>query len=128
MPAIKRTYKRNSSIAKKWEKFAIETLNADYENWPEDESIPEYEDHCKRFGQVMERLVAKKPVNSNLWYSTTPSGTEDRTWVRSFMFLVGNKDYSAMLTGFDQDHARHCVKELLKNKNTFFELFPRNRP
>lgn len=96
----------------KWVTFAKETLSIDNV----DSVIKPFENHdFKEFGSVME-LVYKneKKIESVLWETVNPCGTEDRTWVRVYLALKGNKTYSDIFTGLDGSHATQIRNQLKK--------------
>ena len=83
----------------KWKKFTIETVKNDGEEVSA-ESI-------EKFVLLMEKVINKyHSAESVIWETANPMGTEDRTWVRTFLAIEGHKAYSGMFTGLDSDHAK----------------------
>lgn len=87
----------------KWKKFAIKTVKND--------GAEVNEKDLEKFVLLMEKVINKfGSAESVLWESVNPTGTEDRTWVRTFLAVEGYKEYSDMLTGLDSSHAKRIVE------------------
>lgn len=88
---------------KAWIEFAQETITNDE---------AKIKPNLKKFGNFMEFVFNKnKNIKSVLWETVNPNGTEDRTWIRTFLCLEGYKDYAGMLNSLDGNHARMIFAE-----------------
>ena len=94
-----------NKIEKAWFNFANETIMYDGSI-----HMP-VNDFASAMGKI---IKAEGKVNSALWDSVTPNGTEDRVWVRAFAFLSGIQTYSDILKGPDGLFAKACVVKLLQ--------------
>lgn len=95
------------AVEKEWANFARELME-------EECPVALFHGHKPdEFGEIMGRLIARDgSVYSVLWDSVVPSGTEDRTWVRSWLSMKGEKRYQAIERGMDGHHAKHCIEKL----------------
>ena len=95
-----------------WYNFAVETAKNDFED------VKNYflkDEVFRNFATIMSYIIQhEKVVESVLWTSVVPQGTEDRTWFRSFADIVGVKEYKDITTSFDGAHAIRCQKTLNK--------------
>ena len=91
-----------------WIKLAKETIKIDGEI----KISPIVLSDLKKFGDLMEEVFKKeKCFESVLWETVNPNGTEDRTWVRTFLYLEGYKDYRNMEKTLDKAHVKRIIKK-----------------
>ncbi|RYZ92887.1 MAG: hypothetical protein EOP06_02835 [Proteobacteria bacterium] len=80
-----------------WADFAHETMTED--KFTFDPSL------CLEFAAAMAKVYSKfGEIESVLWAGASPDGSEDRTWIRTFVCKKG-LGYEGMLTSFDGYHA-----------------------
>lgn len=90
------SYPREVFSKSKWVSFAKETLDEDW--W----------DFAK-FGDLMEKVFKSEgAIDSVLWSGANPSGTEDRTWVRTWA-ACEKGDVSGMLKSPDASHVKYIL-------------------
>ena len=81
------------------------------------------------FGDVMQEIVTNKnlALHSNLWDTFSPQGSEDRTWYRVFLSLIGEKEYDDMLdkNNMDHDHVQHIL-DCFSQSEYFKKYFIKN--
>lgn len=98
--------KNSIAIQAAWSDFAAELIA---------EECPKFASKVDpaHFGLLMSKLIARDGfVDSVLWNSVVPSGTEDRTWVRAYLHQSDIAPYAGILDGLDGAHAKHCASHL----------------
>lgn len=92
-----------------WYNFGKETIK-------DDEASIGWDHHelALDFSKVMEKIYENDKIfESPLWATVNPIGTEDRTWVRVYLQLKGNKKYDKIYTSYDGHHACHCRRRMI---------------
>lgn len=91
-------------IAHEWKVFAAQLI---LDECPEVKADPE------QFGRLMATLVRRDGyVQSVIWTSVVPHGTEDRTWVRAWLLQCAVPAYAGITGGLDGAHATYCADQL----------------
>ena len=92
-------------IVTEWTRFAQELI---VNECPEARNVD-----FRLFGTLMGRIVKKLgAAESVLWSGPIPTGTEDRTWVRTWLYALGREEYKGMLKSMDGAHAKRCLRAL----------------
>lgn len=87
----------------KWIEFAKETVKEDRVKTALD---------FEEFGNLMVKVFDRfGTIESVLWEGANPSGTEDRTWVRTYLALKGVPEYRVYATEpLLDDHAQRIAR------------------
>jgi len=93
-----------NKIVLEWALFGQQTVFGD------DHKDTAYDINFAEFGEAMAKVIGKYGVaESNLWEGVLPSGTEDRTWVRTWLYMQGNENYQGMIKSLDGAHAKRIL-------------------
>lgn len=89
------------SNKKAWSKFALELIKFECPNLLNKVDT-------KDFGDLMDKVISKYGhAESVLWNTKTPVGTEDRTWVRTWLYTQG---YNYSIECLDGDHMKRILE------------------
>lgn len=87
-----------------WNNFIVETiLNDTNDRNVSKKDLCLIEDNTEALLNALEKTAESNSVTgTRLWLDDVPTGTEDRTWVRTFFCLIGVKFYSNMFCSLDR--------------------------
>lgn len=87
-----------------WLEFAEATYASDMEYYFKEKET--FKPNFEGFANLMEAVYnSNGAIESVLWKTVNPCGTEDRTWVRAYLAMCGNKNYKGIFRGLDGSHA-----------------------
>lgn len=102
----------DSKISKAWARFAKDLLKQEYPKGLSKVNVNE-------FGDLMVKVVNKEGgADSILWKEKTPQGTEDRTWVRTWLYTKKIPEYKDMPKSLDGHHVKAILKQFKSVKES----------